>query len=85
MTRMHREHELSHTFLAEKRGFHHSPTLWSVAHKEPYLQAWEEEAIVLGWQWFLNTGELTGAAEILRAHRTFDVDEIAREFKQRFR
>ncbi len=57
---MSREHEILHTFLAERLLNNASPTLWAVAHDfEPGVTApiWEqeiEEACVLAFQAFLN-------------------------------
>jgi hypothetical protein len=58
--RMSREHELLHTFLACRlRDGGASPTLWAVAHGQtgtiaPVWEQEEEEALVLGFQRYLN-------------------------------
>jgi hypothetical protein len=53
-----REHELLHTWLAEKCGRAVSPTLWAVAHRQRVDRdsAGFEEDVVLAFQRFLNTG-----------------------------
>lgn len=56
-------HEILHTFLAEKIGLPHSPTLWAVAHNfgsgcVPVEKQWEEEALVLSYQKYLNVAEV---------------------------
>jgi hypothetical protein len=59
-----REHEILHTWLAEKFNFPHSPTLWAVAHAqaEGCAAVWaqyEEEALVMAFQEYLNGGAAT--------------------------
>src|SRR5215211_2094253 len=54
-----REHEILHTWLAEKFGFPHSPTLWAVAHGQaegcaPIWAQHGEEALVMAFQEYLN-------------------------------
>jgi hypothetical protein len=54
-----REHEILHTFLAEKMGLPHSPTLWAVAHDfpaggPPENEFYIEEQMVLDFQTALN-------------------------------
>ena len=65
-----REHEILHTFLAEKLRDGASPTLWAVAHGQQgnVAPVWEqeiEEAMVLAFQAHLNGAapdeSLTGA------------------------
>jgi len=56
-----REHEILHTFLAEKLGYGSSPTLWAVAHNHeggvaPVWEMEEEETMVLAFQVYLNGG-----------------------------
>lgn len=58
-----REHELAHTFIAEKLGYEYSPTLRAVALKyapgtAPYELQLAEEAVVLGFQLYLQTGRI---------------------------
>ena len=61
--RMTIEHEILHTFLCESCGLPYSPTLWSVAHNqdrsvEGVIDIWrqyEEEALILSFQKYLNT------------------------------
>ena len=70
-----REHEILHTFLAEKLGYGASPTLWAVAHnQENVAQIWEqveEEAWVLAFQTYLHGGE---ASEPLNRFADFGLD-----------
>jgi hypothetical protein len=60
---MSREHELLHTFLAERlRSGGASPTLWAVAHGQtgavaPVWEQEEEEGLVLAFQRYLNGQE----------------------------
>ena len=59
-----REHEILHTFLAEKFGYGASPTLWAVAHGQtgnvaPIWEQEEEEAWVLAFQTYLHGGGVT--------------------------
>jgi hypothetical protein len=56
--RMHVEHELSHTMLAEAAGLPYSPTLWNVAHpgSTPDEERALEEALVFSFQRFCTTG-----------------------------
>ena len=56
-----REHEILHTFLAEKLGLGSSPTLWAVAHGQTgdVAAIWEqeeEETWTLAFQTFLHGG-----------------------------
>jgi len=56
-----REHEILHTFLAEKLGFGSSPTLWAVAHGQtgdvaPVWEQEEEETWTLAFQTYLHGG-----------------------------
>jgi hypothetical protein len=57
---MSEDHEILHTFISEKSGLDHSPTLWAAAHsqekKVPLWKQLEEEAVVLGFQKFINRG-----------------------------
>jgi hypothetical protein len=70
VARMSREHEILHTFLADRlRSGGASPTLWAVAHGQtgevaPVWEQEEEEGLVLAFQRFLN-GQAPGD-EILR-------------------
>lgn len=60
---MSREHELLHTFLADRlRDGGASPTLWAVAHEQtgmiaPVWEQEEEEALVLAFQRYMNGRE----------------------------
>lgn len=59
-----REHEILHTFLAEKLGFGSSPTLWAVAHGQgddvaPIWEQEEEEGWTLAFQTYLQGGPPT--------------------------
>jgi hypothetical protein len=60
---MSREHELLHTFLADRlRDGGASPTLWAVAHGQtgetaPVWEQEEEEGLVLAFQQYLNGRE----------------------------
>ncbi len=56
-----REHELLHTWLAERFDLPHSPTLWAVAHDQdhandciPIWAQYKEEALVMAFQAYLN-------------------------------
>lgn len=65
-----REHEILHTFLAEKLGFGSSPTLWAVAHGQTdgVAAIWEqeeEETWTLAFQTFLHGGPPTDGLERL--------------------
>lgn len=56
-------HEILHTYLAEKIGLPYSPTLWAVAHNfgsgcAPIEEQWQEEALVLSYQKYLNKKEI---------------------------
>ncbi len=61
-----REHELMHTWLAEKMRQPYSATLWAVAH---YLdgghEAAPEEQLVCDFQCFMNTGRITQSLMVL--------------------
>ncbi len=65
-----REHEILHTFLAEKLGFGSSPTLWAVAHgqTEDVAAIWEqeeEETWTLAFQTYLHGGPPTDGLQRL--------------------
>ena len=65
-----REHEILHTFLAEKLGFGTSPTLWAVAHGQtgdvaPIWEQEEEEGWTLAFQTFLHGGPPTDGLQRL--------------------
>lgn len=65
-----REHEILHTFLAEKLGFGSSPTLWAVAHGQtgevaPVWEQEEEEAWTLAFQAYLHGGPPTDGLQRL--------------------
>ncbi len=67
-----REHEILHTFLAEKLGFGSSPTLWAVAHGQTGNVAaiWEqeeEETWTLAFQTYLHGGPPTDGLQRLSA------------------
>lgn len=67
-----REHEVLHTFLAEKRTGGASPTLWAVAHGQagevaPVWEQEEEEAVVLAFQTYLHDGRVAGLLKGLAA------------------
>ena len=83
---MHFEHELSHTFLAEAEGWNCSPVLHSVAlakagKEAECLWAWEEEARVMAFQRYLNTGD----ASIDLVNYGTSLPEMREEFIARFR
>lgn len=57
---MHRHHDLAHTFLAESKGFHASPTLRHAAgglQVDAYTRQVEEE-MVLAFQRYIMTGQI---------------------------
>ena len=63
-----REHEILHTFLAEKLGYGTSPTLWAVAHnfEGQVAQIWEqeeEESWTLPFQAYLHGAPETEALQ----------------------
>ncbi len=65
-----REHEILHTFLAEKLGFGSSPTLWAVAHGQtgdvaPIWEQEEEETWTLAFQTYLHGGPPTAGLKRL--------------------
>jgi hypothetical protein len=62
-----REHELLHTWLAERCGRGVSPTLWAVAHRQRLDRdsAGFEEDVVLAFQRFLNTSRKGRALRLL--------------------
>jgi hypothetical protein len=70
---MSREHELLHTFLADRlREGGASPTLWAVAHGQtgmvaPVWEQEEEEGLVLAFQRYLNGQQPGGEIERLGA------------------
>jgi len=75
-----REHEILHTFLAEKLRDGCSHALWAVAHGQSGYVAplWEqemEETLVLAFQIYLNGGSLDESA--LQAIRTAGLDPAA--------
>jgi hypothetical protein len=80
-----REHELAHTFVSEKLGFPYSPTLRAVADgfgpgSAPYeAQLWEE-AVVLEFQRFMQTGDIGPAL----SPWAWKADAWAAEFRRRF-
>lgn len=83
LRRMHFEHELLHTYLAEMRGWDYSPVLRRVATQE----AWsfdalrcDEEAVVLAFQSYLNTGQIAPELGVLHG-----LDTLAQRFKQLYR
>ena len=55
---MNREHDVLHSFLADKLGYRWSPCLWAAAHKQPIDREVgdHEEAMVLAFQRYMNTG-----------------------------
>jgi hypothetical protein len=55
-------HEILLTFLAESKGLDFSPALWSIAH-DLGENTWEEEALVLSFQKYLNTREVEPPVE----------------------
>lgn len=81
-----REHEMLHTFLAERIHGGASPTLWAVAHGQgndpnfPDLAPiWEqiyEEAMVLAFQKYMNTGAVD---EALRDFAVSDLESLRAE------
>jgi hypothetical protein len=61
---MSREHEILHTFLAEKLALGSSPTLWALAHPDhdgiaPEWAQMGEESYVLAFQSYVNGGPVT--------------------------
>lgn len=90
-----REHELAHTFLAERLEFDVSPVLWDVAHNLvredgtwPGQELWAgEERDVIAFQAYLNgtTTVDTQDAFGYLTQRGVDVDQARFEFVQRFR
>lgn len=67
--RMCREHEILHTWLAERAGLPHSPTLWDVAHGRPASDAhYNEESAVLALQRDVNDSSKT-VGLVLEARR----------------
>lgn len=80
-----REHELAHTFVSEALGFPYSLTLRAAALGfapgcAPYEFQLFEEAVVLDFQRYLNTGEIGPA---LNPYRPL-VPRWADEFRRRF-
>lgn len=80
-----REHELLHAFAAEKLGYPYSPTLRAVAlafapGTAPYERQLGEEALVLEWQRYMNTGEV---GPVLSPY-AWRLAEWTAEFRQRF-
>lgn len=71
-----RDHEISHSLLAEARGMPFSPALWAVAHGEPpHTEAnGQEEWVTLSFQHWCVTGDLY-ALEVLEMHG-FTIDEL---------
>ncbi|MFW6058985.1 MAG: hypothetical protein ACODAQ_02315 [Phycisphaeraceae bacterium] len=86
-----REHEILHTWLAERFDLPHSPTLWAVAHDhgEGCAPVWaqkQEEALVLAFQGYLNGRPATPVLEKLveRGHCLADLkDEALRMLRRR--
>lgn len=81
---MSREHEILHTFLADRlRSGGASPTLWAVAHGQAGMVApvWEqenEEAVVLAFQRLLNKRD--GGPEMAAlAHSGVNVENLRRD------
>ncbi len=80
-----REHELAHTYISEKLGFPYSPTLRAVAEgygpgTAPYERQLWEEAVVLDFQRYMQTGQI-GPALSPYAWR---VPGWAADFRMRF-
>jgi hypothetical protein len=80
-----REHELAHAATAEWLGFPYSPTLWAVAHDfgpgtAPYEQMLHEEALVLDFQRYMQTGEVGPALNPYRLLAPGWRDEFRRRF-----
>ena len=73
-----RDHELSHSILAEARGLPFSPVLWGVAHGELLSKeaSDQEEWVTLSFQHWANTDDLD-ALEVLELHG-WTLDELAR-------
>lgn len=77
--RMHREHDIVHTFLAEVHGLPHSPVLRRVAGGSdvpPDARA-SEEGLVLSFQRYLNTGQ----ADLLLTDLHPDLPALADRFR----
>lgn len=78
-----REHELLHTWLAERFDLPHSPTLWAVAHEQgegciPIPAQHQEEALVLVFQAYLNGRPAEAALDCL-IERGHDLAQLKRE------
>lgn len=85
------EHELLHTFLAERLTGGASPTLWAVAHGQqegtcaPVWEQEEEEAMVLAFQRFLRGGSPdTGALRTL-IEQGIDLEDLRRDAERLLR
>lgn len=78
-------HELLHTFLSESAGFPYSPTLWSVAHDQtgpgciPIYRQYEEEALVLSFQKYLNTELVDPVVENFTKLTNLDLNRLRRK------
>lgn len=72
------EHEIFHTWVAQKMGYEHSTILWNVAHgggKKWPEGGMQEEGYVTGWQKFMRTYELDDMARGFLNRAGLDVDE----------
>lgn len=84
-----REHEILHTFLAEKLGFGSSPTMWALAHAgdpdvAPIWEQQYEEELVLAFQTYLNGKEWAPALNRL-AQAGYDLADLVCEAKKLLR
>jgi hypothetical protein len=79
------DHEILHTFLAGHAGLSHSPTLWEVAHQKgemPLYKQYEEEAEVLGFQRFLNTGVVDNYLAGYQIRTNKSLEELRNEYRR---
>lgn len=79
-----REHEILHTFLAERLRDGCSHALWAVAHGQqgyvaPIWEQEQEEALVLAFQIYLNGGSADEEALQPIRDAGFDKDELRQE------
>ncbi len=78
-----REHEILHTWLCELFGLPHSPTLWAVAHgfpegAAPLSAQYEEEALVLAFQGYMNGKPPSAALDALTG-KGFGLEQLRRQ------
>jgi hypothetical protein len=86
LVKMTLDHEFLHTFLCEKAGLPYSPTLWSVAHNHigsgciPFSRQYEEEALVLSCQKYMNTKQIEKPLEQYLDFNRLSLRPLCKEF-----